>query len=401
MTNATTEARDMEAKDMETTHMETKDKRHDVCIVGLKCYDLLARNPVPKYLGGVERILVAFARSLVFKGLRVAFVTFDEGQPDVEILDGITVIKAHDAEAGMPLLRLVHPRMTFVWRAMAKANARTYIEMGAGVETFAAAMGARRVPGSRFIYCVASNMDCEAELSGIHVAHEKLLYRRGLQMADQIVCQTQTQAEMLQQHYGRSSAVILMPSEEMKQEALRTQAHKPEGFDLIWVGRTVDVKRIEWYLDIAEQLPEARCHIVGSANQDSDYARTQMARAEALSNVVVHGRISDDDLFALYQGAFALCCTSLIEGFPTTFLEAWKLGVPVVTTFDPDGVVAESGAGAAATTVAECVQALKALRDDDTGYKSASLAGLQLYRARFSPEAIMNQYLELLNDDRA
>jgi glycosyltransferase involved in cell wall biosynthesis len=49
------------------------------------------------------------------------------------------------------------------------------------------------------------------------------------------------------------------------------------------------------------------------------------------------------------KSAVALVSTSLHEGMPNTFLEAWSLGVPVLTlAFDPDGVVEREGLGISA-----------------------------------------------------
>lgn len=63
-----------------------------------------------------------------------------------------------------------------------------------------------------------------------------------------------------------------------------------------------------------------------------------LARARSLSNVRLHGRIAERAALAeLYRGAALLCCTSSLEGFPNTFLEAWSHGLPVVTTSTPTG----------------------------------------------------------------
>ena len=98
-------------------------------------------------------------------------------------------------------------------------------------------------------------------------------------------------------------------------------------------------KRFEWLLDIAEQCPEMIFDVVGASNTDSDYASNLVKRACEIRNVKMHGRISHQEMPAYYRSSDILCCTSAYEGFPNTFLEAWSVGVPVVSTFDPDDVV--------------------------------------------------------------
>lgn len=385
-------------------------RRFDVCFVGLKCYDLLAGTAVPKYLGGIERVFVALAQSLSAGGVRVAFVTYDEGQAGVEVHEGITVLKAHRADAGVPVLRSVHPRMTAIWRAMRRADARYYLQMGAGVETLAVAIGTRGVVrrGARFVYCVASNLDCEKDLRGIPSVPERFLYALGLRTAHSVIAQTEGQAVMLRDNFGLGSQVIPMPFEASAGgggDSGQLAPHEPQNagatpteqaIDILWVGRTVEVKRMEWLLDLAGLMPEAVFHVVGTANQDSAYSRALVSRARKLTNVRVHGRLSQAELLARYRSAFVLCCTSSLEGFPTTFLEAWKLGIPVVTTFDPDRIVEGMEVGASAATVPGLQAAILRLRRDPELYERMGRNAAALYKSRFSPQAIVRQYLEFL-----
>ena len=50
-----------------------------VCFIGLKCYDLLARVPKPRYFGGAERQQVFVARGLAKRGHTVSFVSWMPG----------------------------------------------------------------------------------------------------------------------------------------------------------------------------------------------------------------------------------------------------------------------------------------------------------------------------------
>ncbi len=63
------------------------------------------------------------------------------------------------------------------------------------------------------------------------------------------------------------------------------------------------------------------------------------AAAARLPNVTMLGPVRYADTGALFDRAKVFLNTSSIEGFPNTFLQAWIRGVPVVSFFDPDGLV--------------------------------------------------------------
>jgi glycosyltransferase involved in cell wall biosynthesis len=116
---------------------------------------------------------------------------------------------------------------------------------------------------------------------------------------------------------------------------------------LLMVGRIAPEKNVELFVDIARSLPAMRFVIVGGPVKSSGtYFETLTRLASALPNVEFFGPADRRQLATLYRSATALCCTSHYEGFPNTFIEAWSVGLPVVSTVDPDGVIARHGLGA-------------------------------------------------------
>ena len=369
--------------------------RFDVCIVGLKCYDLLAGAEVPRYLGGIEKVLVCLARGLVGAGQRVAFITYDHGQPDEQVVDGIHVFKAHGPDDGLPVIRFVHPRLTGIWLAMRRADARVYMQMGGGSETGAVAMGCRWLPGRYFVFNLASDADSEADLPLLSLARERWLYRYGLGRADCIVAQTDHQTERLAGEFDRSSVRIALPVAGPGDE-FDPPAPPGEGaVRVLWLGRIVEIKRLEWLLAIAECHSDWRFDVVGTANSDSAYANALVERAGALDNVTMHGRVEEEALPGLFGRASALLCTSRLEGFPTTFLEAWSHGIPVVTSFDPDGLVARYDLGCVVDSVDMARQALEGLFASPERWRDYSLRVRRYYLEHYTPEAIVPIYIEL------
>lgn len=376
-----------------------KDVQFDICIVGLKCYDSLKGVPVPKYLGGIEKVLVGLAKAMVSQGLRVAFITYDEGQPDSEQVEGVTIFKAHKADEGIRGLRFVHPRMTAVWKAMKKARASVYLQMGAGVETAVTAFGARYIlsPNAKFIYCLSSDRDCSIKGGQLSFAHrvERVFYRWGLRMADVVVSQTSRQKQLLRESFAIDSTVITMPYEPGAAVQRNSFEEVPEVVNIIWVGRIVEIKRLELLLDMAEKNPGYQFHVAGSANKTSEYAMKVLGRAEQISNVHIHGRVSDQKLQQLYQEAYVLCCTSSLEGFPTTFLEAWSRGLPVLTTFDPDSIVQKNKLGKFVQNPVDLNELLQQLVNDRNLYRKISDDAVQYYQDHFTAAAVVPKYMEV------
>ena len=371
--------------------------KHDICFVGLKCYDLLSRAPLPRYLGGIERVLVTLARGLARQGVKVAFITYDEGQKDGEVLDGITIYKAYAPEKGIKGLRFVHPRMTSIWSAMKSADAKAYFQMGAGVETFVTRTGAHWLMRKRrFVYCIASDANCDPALPALKSSREKKLYLWGLRKADDIVSQTGVQAERLKKAFGLESVVIPMPFEQDASlvSQLPPAEQAPDKPQILWVGRVIEVKRLDRYLDLAEALPDMTFHIIGASNAKTDYAQDLVNRAATIANVVVHGKIPDTELLQLYRDSQLLCCTSDLEGFPTTFLEAWSFHKPVVTTFDPDGVVKTHGLGKVCEPQ-ELQEALQSLVADKNEYDRLRENGYRFYSTNYTLDAITPKYISL------
>ncbi|MCD6303475.1 MAG: glycosyltransferase family 4 protein, partial [Planctomycetes bacterium] len=199
----------------------------------------------------------------------------------------------------------------------------------------------------------------------------------------------------LKESFGVESTVIPMPCPGPAEADYRPKA-LPDGAapHVLWVGRIVELKRLEWLLDVAETCSELAFDVVGPSDA-TDYVRGVLGRAEGLANVTVHGEIARDELLALYRSAAVLCNTSIMEGFPNTYLEAWSHGLPVVATFDPDGLIASKGLGAVARDPAGLAAALREILGSDETYRRLSQAAREHYLRNYTVEAVMPRYEQL------
>ena len=330
-------------------------------IVGLKCYDLLAGVPHPRYVGGAERQQVQLARGLAARGHQVALVTLAHGDNASATHGGVAVHPAYSVGAGLPGLRFFHPRWSGLVGAMRRANADVFYQMGGDGETGQIGLWCRAA-GKAFVFSLASDADVDPALPLLGTRRQRILYRAGLRRASAVVAQTDVQRARLGEAFGVGSTVIRNCTEDPGEgpaPPLRAGNPRPR---LLWVGRFIPLKRLELLLDLAAAERGWDFHVIGAANAAGEYGRGLEARAAALPNVTVHRGISDASLDEQYRRANAFLSTSSVEGVPTTFLEAWARGLPVVSTLDPDGAIAKYGLGAVAApdTLAASVRAVLA-----------------------------------------
>src|SRR5205823_3105334 len=123
-----------------------------------------------------------------------------------------------------------------------------------------------------------------------------------------------------------------------------------------------------------------------------DYVNGIAARAATLPNVTMFGAATRDQIDELFARAACLCCTSDHEGFPNTFLEAWSHGCPVVTTWDPDDIIAKHGLGTVATDAAGLAVALREVCAPASRREEVSATARKYFRENHAIEEVMPRF---------
>ena len=372
-------------------------RKPSICIVAHYAYGEMARVDTG-HVGGVEHQTSLTARWFSARGYRVSLATWDEGQPDDTEIDGVRVIKMCGRHSGIPGLRFVHPRWTSLNGALRQANADLYYQnCGEYVTGQVAGWCARR--GRAFVYSVASDPDCDPRLPHMKALRERVLYRYGLLHANRIVVQTLAQQRMLRDGFGIEAVHIPMPCPGIDAGAYRPPNPAAAGAaHVAWVGRVSEEKRPEWLVEVAKRIPEVTFDVVGIANRESSFTRTVLDRLEALPNVVIHGRIPRERMSEVYRKAACLLCTSAFEGFPNTFLEAWSHGVPVVSTFDPDGLIVRLDLGLTANSIPDLVDRLGTILNCSEKWRGASGNARRYYTENHALDVVMPRVEKLFLD---
>jgi glycosyltransferase involved in cell wall biosynthesis len=166
---------------------------------------------------------------------------------------------------------------------------------------------------------------------------------------------------------------------------------------VLWVSNLRPLKRPELALELARQLPGVSFTLAGGPMPGGQtYYEDVMAAAARLPNVNMLGAVRYRDSGALFDRAKIFLNTSTIEGFPNTFLQAWIRGVPVVTFFDPDGLVQRLPLGRVARSLDEMREAIRGLLEIDVDRQLLGRRAREFAQREYTT-GVAARYLELLD----
>jgi glycosyltransferase involved in cell wall biosynthesis len=355
-----------------------------ICIVAHMAHGAMTGG-ANGHVGGVERQTTIMARWLAARGHEVSILTWDEGTPDGTRVDGVRLLTICKPDAGIPVVRFFHPRTTGLWQAMRRADADVYYQNCAEYFTGLIANWCRR-HGRKFVFSSAHDNNCETGLPSLKKAYERVLYRYGIRRVSRFIVQTEHQRKILREGFGLESVALPMACPGPSAAEYAPPAFPTEK-RVLWAGRIVPQKRPEWLLEVAERLPEVTFDVAAATAVDSPYVAPIYRKALELKNINWLGVVPRESMPELYQRAACLVCTSNFEGFPNIFLESWSYGKPLITSFDPDGLVARLNLGAAVDSVDGFVAAIRGMLTDSSRWQLSSRNCRAHYEANYTVDA--------------
>lgn len=363
-----------------------------ICFVGLDNYPVLNPALGNAYIGGESIQQTLLSKAFSDMGYDISMIVKDHGQPDGEMIDNIQVWKTYKENSGIPVFRFIHPRMTSVFQALRKADADIYYQSCAGVLTGQVAVFCRS-KHRKFIFRIASDSDCVPGQQLIRYWRDRKIYEYGLRRADLIAAQGTKQMQLLQRHYALVSTPVNMVVELPKEQSLTAD----RDIDVLWVNNLRQLKRPELFFQLAIALPKYRFVMIGGPCPGLEgYYQEMLAKTRTIKNLEFLGAVPYGQVNKYFSRAKVFANTSEIEGFPNSFLQAWIRGVPVVSFFDPDGLISSHGLGGAPTGPKEMTLAVEMLLNDDPLWQRISLTVRTFALNNYAPEKVAERYLDLL-----
>jgi len=200
----------------------------------------------------------------------------------------------------------------------------------------------------------------------INAFFEDLFFNLGLRLMDEIYAQNKTQKQLLRKNFGRDAKIF-----KSIHEIPETEPKKSPRPMVLWAGSFGKRKRPEIFIEIARRLPQYEFVMIGRIKENQ-----KEFLKNAPPNLQYAGYVPFDESEKFFESAWVYVNTSEKgrEGFPNTFIQAWKHKTAVVSmNADPDGLLSEKGLGILTDDDLEkTVEAIRKLVDDENLRKKIS-----------------------------
>jgi glycosyltransferase involved in cell wall biosynthesis len=190
--------------------------------------------------------------------------------------------------------------------------------------------------GFKLVHMLASDEDVMLDENGT-----KTKFQKALQTIDFVIAQNSIQKKLFNHHF-KNIDIPIIPN--IWDNKIGNTFLKEKKFDFIWVANFVKNKRPLWLVELAKYLPQYKFVMIGAAFDRDLYLECE-GFTEELGNLEILGYKSLFEVNSFVKSSRILVCTSIIEGFPNTFLQALSVNVPLLSTVDPNGVICDNRIG--------------------------------------------------------
>lgn len=269
------------------------------------------------------------------------------------------------------------------------------IKRGEGRNLYSLALLSRLI-GVKLVFFSASDSNFEPNKKSVGSKMGLKLYHRSIRYIKYFVTQNRYQHDTLLQHFGKESFIQF----NIWGHVMKNEEGNPPASDAVWVANFRKLKRAEWVTSVARQIPEKQFVLAGGPTSDKRYYEEIEEESNKLNNVSFLGPRSFTYVNELVGKSRVLLCTSTYEGFPNTFLQAWSNGLPVISTVDPSGVIAEHHLGEVVRTEEELKEALQRMLNDTDYYQSLNQSVEKFFFSHHAAQTGYENVIKYLNNEK-
>jgi glycosyltransferase involved in cell wall biosynthesis len=186
----------------------------------------------------------------------------------------------------------------------------------------------------------------------------------------------------------------------------RSDARRELGWEdstpvVLYVGKVIPVKRVEWLLEAIRSTPHAHLVIVGGYREehygDLYYRQLLEQFPDVSARTTFVGEVPAERVDRYLAAADVFAFPSRFEGMPNAVMEAMAAGLPVVASDIPahHALIEVDRTGYLVRSPAEMGEAVARLLADGGLRRRLGTASVEFVRANLSMERIRDRYLAL------
>ena len=156
-------------------------------------------------------------------------------------------------------------------------------------------------------------------------------------------------------------------------------------YDFVWVANILENKRPFWFINLAKELPQYNFALVGAPYNNDLFIKCQK-EAQSILNIEILGYKSLFEVNEIISNSKVLVCTSVVEGFPNTFLQALNEKVPLLSTVDPNEIIKNYELGNVVSNEFDLKHAAIGIIDNQENYRNLQFNIARYFESNHSPE---------------
>lgn len=370
----------------------------NICIVAPGALPLLSEKE-PKNIIGPDVHMFVLINELLKHGFNITCITStkDEAGP-VNLITKIDIIVVQEKSYRFRVLYIISKALAF-WNAMQKADADVYFHAGgtSGIVSLFC-----RVMNKKFVHSIASDALVNRtlisrkikEFSRSRLELSTLSNWLDIKLADALIVQSEYQKELLKKNFHRNGILIKMPF------PIVTEGFpcKVNPLIIMWVGAMAEVKQPEIFVTLAEAIPEASFQMIGGHSGNQEFYDRIKDAAGKIPNLSFLGVVPFNEIDEYYMRASVLVNTSLFEGFPNAFIQAWMHYVPVVSlNADPDELICNNKMGFHSKTFKQMVKDLRILLNNEKMRGEMGRNGREYVEREHNINVLICKYIEIFD----
>jgi glycosyltransferase involved in cell wall biosynthesis len=242
--------------------------------------------------------------------------------------------------------------------------------------------------GVKLILLFASDSDLEDGKELIARDFDKRCYRLGVHFTNNFIVQNEKQEINLNKNYKKKNYISVPNIWSIKDD----NPDKSERKIILWVGNFRKLKRPSWFIRLAKEFPGKKFKMVGGVIEKELFNECKN-ECEKIPNIEFSGPLSFLETRKCFNKAYLYICTSEIEGFPNTFVQAWSNNIPVISTFDPSNVIQKEQLGIFCNTFPEVKLAVQMMENQDR-YRQIQSSIMHYMTYNHSPQEYFDKLID-------